>query len=77
MNMFCANMGGVYQGDDMACMDIQCPQPGACCFANGNCLPAEQIGDRQPGRLPGANRRSTVVRAHPYASTPVRMFAMA
>lgn len=35
----CAALGGVYQGDNSICSEVNCPQPqGACCLSNGNCL---------------------------------------
>ncbi|MBD3161545.1 MAG: hypothetical protein GF346_04920 [Candidatus Eisenbacteria bacterium] len=34
----CADLGGQYLGDDVACEpDNPCEQPGACCFADGRC----------------------------------------
>lgn len=35
----CVADGGLYQGDESLCSEVQCPAPdGACCLSNDNCL---------------------------------------
>jgi hypothetical protein len=35
----CIDAGGIFQGDEILCSAVQCPQPeGACCLSNGGCL---------------------------------------
>lgn len=35
----CNAAGGTYQGDNVSCGNVQCPQPvGACCLPDGSCL---------------------------------------
>lgn len=40
LQLTCNDAGGVYQGDNVSCLDANCPEPtGACCIiATGNCL---------------------------------------
>jgi hypothetical protein len=33
----CAAAGGSYRGDGSTCLLVECPQPEACCFLNGDC----------------------------------------
>jgi hypothetical protein len=33
----CAALSGIYRGDNITCANANCPQPGACCFADGSC----------------------------------------
>ncbi|MCH2147587.1 MAG: hypothetical protein MK073_07210 [Phycisphaerales bacterium] len=36
----CLNEGGTWQGDGSSCDSVSCPQPGACCFSDGECADA-------------------------------------
>ena len=35
-------MNGLYPGDDMACEDLVCPPPAACCLNDGSCVALNQ-----------------------------------
>lgn len=38
----CQQQGGVYQGDGVSCMGLQCSPTGACCLPGGNCAQHSQ-----------------------------------
>ena len=44
---------GTFQGDDVLCSEVECPQPaGACCLSNGNCL---ELDEADCGVIPNSS----------------------